>query len=309
MSYWNSKRMLTAIPVATPVLKGNANPRVQIPQEGGAVKIQPVASIFAKNNSKTKAVKDIVAGKLSPNLTYPFPFTRHEVPNNGYTYTWPYSVEGKVFFTDSRTGSNYVCSGTSVNSLNGSVVDTAGHCVVQGGSGSNWYTNWVFCPGYKDGYCPYGVWTARQLWSYSYWSSNGWFEYDLGAAVMNKNSYGYTLNSWVGGSGEAWNYPRGLSYAAIGYPQAAPFTGNRMFECDAVYATADTPSPGSQPAMGIGCDMTGGSSGGAWLIYNSSSGGYVNGHNDYKYSNQPLAMYSPYYGNEAYAVYNAAQHS
>ena len=22
--------------------------------------------------------------------------------------------------------------------------------------------------------------------------------------------------------------------------------------------------------------------------------GYINGHNDYKYSNQPLAMYSPY---------------
>ena len=26
----------------------------------------------------------------------------------------------------------------------------------------------------------------------------------------------------------------------------------------------------------------------------SSGPGYINGHNDYKYSNQPLAMYSPY---------------
>ena len=41
--------------------------------------------------------------------------------------------------------------------------------------------------------------------------------------------------------------------------------------------------------------MTGGSSGGAWNIGWSSAGtGYINGHNDYTYSNQAGAMYSPY---------------
>lgn len=41
--------------------------------------------------------------------------------------------------------------------------------------------------------------------------------------------------------------------------------------------------------------MTGGSSGGGWMIDWSQTGtGYVNGHNDYKYTSQPLAMYSPY---------------
>ena len=41
--------------------------------------------------------------------------------------------------------------------------------------------------------------------------------------------------------------------------------------------------------------MTGGSSGGAWNIDWTTSGpGYINGHNDYKYTSQPLAMYSPY---------------
>jgi len=43
--------------------------------------------------------------------------------------------------------------------------------------------------------------------------------------------------------------------------------------------------------------MTGGSSGGAWNIRwgtSSGTGGMINGHNDYKYNSQPLAMYSPY---------------
>lgn len=41
--------------------------------------------------------------------------------------------------------------------------------------------------------------------------------------------------------------------------------------------------------------MTGGSSEGAWNISWSDTGpGFINGHNDYKYSSEPLAMYSPY---------------
>ena len=44
--------------------------------------------------------------------------------------------------------------------------------------------------------------------------------------------------------------------------------------------------------------MTGGSSGGAWNIgWETSNGpGFINGHNDYNYSSQPLAMYSPVSG-------------
>jgi hypothetical protein len=35
--------------------------------------------------------------------------------------------------------------------------------------------------------------------------------------------------------------------------------------------------------------------GGAWDIgWNDSSPGYINGHNDYYYTSQPLSLYSPY---------------
>ena len=55
--------------------------------------------------------------------------------------------------------------------------------------------------------------------------------------------------------------------------------------------------------------MTGGSSGGPWLISIAGTFGYVNGHNDFKYTNDPNHMYSPYYDYDWYVVFNAAQNS
>jgi len=180
--------------------------------------------------------------------------------------------------------------------------------VIQRASGNNWYTNWIFCPGYLDGHCQLGEWTARQLWSSTGWFNNGDFEYDYGEAVMNTNN-GSTLVDAVGAEGWAYNHPRDQFFHALGYPAEAPFNGERMIECDAPYATDDSPNGVSPAAMGIGCDMTGGSSGGGWLIQFGSARGMVNGHNDYKYDSQPLAMYSPYYGDDWFAVFNSAQQS
>jgi hypothetical protein len=54
--------------------------------------------------------------------------------------------------------------------------------------------------------------------------------------------------------------------------------------------------------MGIGCDMTGGSSGGGWTVGNT-----VYSVNSYGYSNRPNVMYGPYQGTVAQGVYNSAQ--
>ena len=53
--------------------------------------------------------------------------------------------------------------------------------------------------------------------------------------------------------------------------------------------------------MGIGCDMTGGSSGGGWIV-----GGNLYSVNSYGYSNQPDVMFGPYLDGVAQSVYNAA---
>jgi hypothetical protein len=46
--------------------------------------------------------------------------------------------------------------------------------------------------------------------------------------------------------------------------------------------------------------MTGGSSGGGWIIQNQ----YLNGVNSYGYNGQPNRMYGPYFSSQAMALYN-----
>ena len=84
-----------------------------------------------------------------------------------------------------------------------------------------------------------------------------------------------------------------------------------MVVCESSHATDDTSVPGiGADPQGVGCDMTGGSSGGPWVMgwKNQTGpnplpgGGFVNGHNDYKYGTQPLAMYSPYFDSVANQV-------
>jgi hypothetical protein len=246
-----------------------------------------------------------VGAPVLPKHTGVTPFAT-KVPHSSYS-TFPYSTVGKVFFTDPATGLNYVCSGAAVNSTNLSVVDTAGHCVVNGGSGNDWYTNWVFCPQYFKGTTPYGCWAARQLWTWSDWINSGSLEDDLGDAVVSPNSYG-NLVSVVGGTGWAYGYSTSQSFTSFGYPAAYPFNGNFMYTCGPT-GTKIVSGYDDGTVIAITCNMTGGSSGGPWMISINGTFGYVNGHNDFKYTNDLKHMYSPYYDGDWYAVFNAAQTS
>jgi hypothetical protein len=215
------------------------------------------------------------------------PFTRYEPASYN-------PAHGKVFFSDGSA--NYVCSGTALTSGNESVVWTAGHCVNQGPGA--FYTNWAFVPAYKDGARPYGTWTARTLLTTAAWGQQGDFSYDLGAAVMN-TSGGATLTDTVGSRGAAFNQPAQQHYLSHGYPAAPPFSGGRMFVCESDLGTRDT---SADPAtMGIGCDMTGGSSGGGWVVGNN-----VLSVNSYGYTTQPNVMYGPYQGSVAQQLYASA---
>jgi hypothetical protein len=216
-------------------------------------------------------------------------------PYDSYEHPGPYPPpHGKVFFT--LGGVDYVCSGTALNSSNGSVVWTAGHCVNEGPGA--FATNWAFVPAYRDGSAPYGTWTARELLTTSAWGNQGDISYDLGAAVMS-TSGGSTLNARVGGRGVAFNYDRNQFYSSFGYPAAPPFNGERLWVCEAQLATSDTST--SPQTMGIGCDMTGGSSGGGWVVGNN-----VYSVNSYGYLTQPDVMYGPYQGSVAQSLYTSA---
>jgi hypothetical protein len=222
----------------------------------------------------------------------PLPWTSQEV-TTAYTNA-PTRTHGKVFFT--LGGVDYVCSGTALLSGNKSVVWTAGHCVNEGPG--DFATNWEFVPAYKDGTAPLGVYVADNLFTSAAWGNSGDMSYDFGAAVVAPAG-GTALTDRVGGRGITFNYNRSQNYVSYGYPAAPPFTGERLWTCSSPLQTSDNSA--SPATMGIGCDMTGGSSGGGWIV-----GGNLYSENSYGYSNQPNVMFGPYLDSVAQSVYNAA---
>jgi V8-like Glu-specific endopeptidase len=172
-------------------------------------------------------------------------------------------TSGKVFFT--LGGWDYVCSGSAVSSPDSSTVLTAGHCVNEGGDGVTsgaYATHFVFVPGYRDGLAPYGTFAATHLATTSGWRTAGDFDVDVAFANVGPNSAGRTLVQAVGGQAIAFNRPRGGPVTVLGYPAAAPFTGERLTYC-AGRLQQDTIA--LSPDQGLRCDMTPGSSGGPWL--------------------------------------------
>ena len=230
-------------------------------------------------------------------------FTSGPVPTSSYR-TFPYSTIGRVFFTDPTTNQNYACSGTAVTSENESVVWTAGHCVHGGGAGEVFYTNWAFIPSYVDHTRPAGTWPALVTMAPAQWIASGNLHYDMAAAVVSPLG-GHRLTEVTGGRGIQWNLAQSQTYTPYGYPAASPFTGERIQYCTSDLATTGNPSGTGPATLGIGCNMTEGSSGGGWIIDNQ----YLNSNVSYGVEGKPNVFYGPYFGDAAATLYASASTS
>lgn len=294
LRYWTLKRMRSARPpkLTHEVRLGKPGTvRHAKPQRVPGGKPMPVKAL-----AMVRPPRDVA----SP-MGYPFPYSSFEVPARSYT-KWPYSLNGKIFFVNG--GVNYACSGTSVASLNGPKLEnevwTAGHCVSNTNLSSHlWDSMAIFVPAYNGTAAsptPFGIFVATRLATVNTFFYGSDISEDHGAMTVGRNASGLTLGQAVGWDGFAWNYPTTEKFTVFGYPAAAPYTGNAMVEdISATGAIIIWPGGAGGPLIGIGNPMTGGSSGGAWNIFwNAKSGGYINGHNDYKFFVQPRAMYSPY---------------
>lgn len=237
----------------------------------------------------------------SGGYNYPPPFTRYEV-FTPYTQV-PYRAMGKLFFK--RGGRNFVCSASSVGN---NAIYTAGHCLHSGnGKSSGWATNVVFVPAYRDGKAPYGQWQARQLFVRTAWYKNGISKglcQDMGAAVLHKRG-GKKISQVVGWLGFAWNWSKYQHWCQYGYPAAAPFNGRRLIANHSSYAY-DGGVPCSPKPVGVGSDLTGGSSGGPWVLKFGTSN-YLNGVNSYRRSSKPQEMFSPFFNNNAKSLFDAVR--
>lgn len=224
--------------------------------------------------------------------------------------TYPGRTHGKVFFR--MQGMKFVCSGTVVTSGGRNLVLTAGHCVYDEVA-QRFATNWMFVPGFRDGEKPFGEWAAQRLATTTRFASNGDERWDVGVAVVRRDHNGRGVQDVVGARGIAFNQPRDQFYRAFGYPATGRFDGRRLYRCDSDYDGEDREFSPPRP-MRIDCDMAGGSSGGGWVVDDST----VVSVTSYGYEYPPLVcmadpsacperdkLFGPYFGSTIHELYRA----
>jgi len=328
--YWTPERMASAQPFELPKLDG---PTLKRSNLEAAKALGPEYAVYhdadgkltvqVGGNVRNVPEADEEGGEdPSPAGTFPFSYTRYRLfPDTTAMYqNYPYRAIGKLFFSIGT--SNFICSASVVVSLNSSVVWTAGHCVYSPGVG--FHSNFLFVPARRALANPYGSWTANTVFTLVGWT-NGLLEYDHGAIVANR---GGTTNEKVGDRVGMLNFLANASrmqhWHSDGYPAPdsrfppvnPPFNAERQEICAATWATNDLPTGGpfDPPTIGFGCDLTGGSSGGPWLVdfsglptFGAQIFNFLNGNNSYKYGEpNHLRIYGPYFTTGAINLHTAA---
>ena len=227
---------------------------------------------------------------------------------------------GKVWFTIG--GSDYICSGSVVKEAktDQAIVLTAGHCVVE--NDGTFATNFVFIPAFdtKPTYTcagtQYGCWVADALYADKAFATAGGFndtavQHDWAFAVVSDGGLNGTtqLNTAVGdGYPIQYNVDfTGQTLSAFGYPAAKKYKGSDLVYCRGPVGT-DPGTGGTTWSMP--CDMTGGSSGGAWAATtNTTTYSYgtttLSSLNSYRYTGVSN-MYGPKFNDRTKATFEAA---
>jgi len=234
---------------------------------------------------------------------------------------------GRVFFAVGN--SLFSCSASSIQSVYHNMVATAGHCVYDLEGNAQVVDDWIFVPAYHDGKAPYGLFIGKQAFTH----------YDLDVFEDLDRDYAFVtvyngvaedpkkpgsfidtgrLGDRVGGQGFAYNQKLGTKVFAFGYPAAAHPDGNLVFTGERMkWCYGKTVFPVQEPAakveehLGLRCSMTGGSSGGPWILQykNARRLGYINGvtslGGDTDNNNRSDLITSPYFDGETFGVYKA----
>ncbi|WP_116022934.1 trypsin-like serine peptidase [Thermomonospora umbrina] len=273
-AYWTPERMRNAIPVKAPRRTTGAPSTAP---EGTPNEAPPAApAVSAADRVKRSPARGTVAG------------SDDDVSAS--------TAVGKVFFRNAVDGRNYVCSAGTVNSNSKRLVSTAGHCV-HGGAGGAWHQNWVVAPYYGHG--DRGTWSARNLVSFTGWTQNSNFDYDVGFVKVHDLNGQQIVNA-VGGHGLQTGQSKSRFMTILGYPAEAPYPGTHQYYCQG------TTSP-SGNRISMPCPLTRGVSGGPWLYgYDNSSGlGYINGTSSTTNAGR-TTLWSPYFSGDVWNLYNYA---
>jgi len=295
---WSLTSMEAAQPYPLPQVNSISDIPTTSLQSGTKPAYLPSIPPIDDKSGEISAINTFNKSEQSINgYNYPAPYTRYE--NFDSYQVFPYSTIGVLFFT--QRGTKYRCSAAVVGE---DALWTAGHCVHDGSSEpEGWSENVTFVPAYKNGTEPFafGHWNDFNLCTRVAWYNNADLRFDIGGVILEPNGSDQSVQEVVGSLGFAYNLSSNQHWFNIAYPSESPFDGKTMQICAGSFArnaaSFDFPFP-----MAMGCDMTPGSSGGAWVINFSSSPGsanYVNGNNSFRISGETEEIYSPYFGDAA----------
>ncbi len=225
---------------------------------------------------------------------------------------------GRILFT--LNGSDFSCSGSVVTDAGDpsyALVITAAHCAYDEGA-DVFASDWVFIPAWdltpNAGGCgdtTYGCWAAQALVIHQGWANEEGLtiaavQHDYAMAVVGAGGHGGTQLDALGA------YPvriggvsLGAPLHAFGYPAQTPYDGDELIYCfDNAGRDALTGS------WSLGCDMTGGASGGPWLYGSgnpASGSGEVASVSSYRQFPDNGRLYGPRFDAKTNAVYAAAK--
>jgi len=225
---------------------------------------------------------------------------------------FPNRANGTVYgeFVEDGEAQEYQCSGSVIDSPQGDVVLTAGHCVIDPETGAV-AGQVVFVPGYRELKAPYGIFAANSWVTTPEWSSTAGTgdpdeAGDLALLVLAPRAgTGASVEATVGALAIGFERPREGTYTQWGYPGESPYNGEILYSHTTPYAGTDPFYPPAVAPIRIASDFTAGASGGPWTV-GPASAPTVLSLTDYYYPSDPHHLYGAYFGSAARHVYEAA---
>ncbi|MFN8161801.1 MAG: hypothetical protein U0R52_12245 [Solirubrobacterales bacterium] len=200
-------------------------------------------------------------------------------------------------------GAKRVCSGTVVHSTYGSMVWTAGSCVVDR-TVPMLLDKVVFVPAYHDGAAPFGRWSAEYVFTKTDFLRNGNRRLDYGGLVVGKrkiNGHTRTLESVVGALRLEFEKSRNRKLSVLRYPDRGPLHGKREFRCEARPDGTDDPAGSGPGPTRLPCPARFASPGAGWV-----DGNALFSVTAYTKPDDHDHFYAPYLDAQARTLYEAA---
>ena len=166
---------------------------------------------------------------------------------------FPWAVVGKLLID----GGGY-CTAQSITGAPKNIIVTAAHCVYDVGKGFK--AGWTFIPAERNGVAPYGQFRWASARVLTAWTTNGARRDDIAVIRLQNNSAGRPVSYYTGWLGWRQNYPYTRNLHSIGYASNISTEWTSMCAAESFYASCE-----GTDVLVKGCNMTYGSSGGAWI--------------------------------------------